>query len=495
MCDITNIIFSTLGNIFCVFFGQKYFRKGTYPGPLKIPIYLGLEITKIWGKSPFSDSLQGAIMNFLQRDSWKKIVVPGLLAALFFLAAGCGRENNEDKKITEKITVWFHTGRPEEKMVMEDQVRRFNAAHQDMRVELTLIPEGEYNTQVQAAAADGRLPDLLDLDGPYLYNYAWKGHLVPLDNYLSVDIRNDLLPSILTQGTYNERLYAVGAFDSGLGLYGSRKKLLAVGARLPTGPDTAWSIDEFEQILAALAGQDKDGMVLDLRLDYRGEWYAFSPVLQSAAGDLIDRRNYQNAANILNGPRSVAAMQHIQTWFAKRYIDPNFDAGSFVSGRVALSWCGHWEYPRYSKALGDDLILLPLPNFGLGSKTGMGSWNWAVTRNCSKPDKAVRFLHFLLSTPEILAICRANGAVPATQEAIAVSPLYQPGGPLHLFVKQLEHSAVPRPQTPAYPMITSAFQQAFQDIRHGGSVQSALDKAAALIDEDIQDNAGYRPIN
>lgn len=85
---------------------------------------------------------------------------------------------------------------------MEDQVRRFNAANQDMRVELTLIPEGEYNTQVQATAADGRLPDLLDLDGPYLYNYAWKGHLVPLDNYLSADIRNDLLPSILTQGAY-----------------------------------------------------------------------------------------------------------------------------------------------------------------------------------------------------------------------------------------------------------------------------------------------------
>ena len=85
--------------------------------------------------------------------------------------------------------VWFHTGRPEEKMVMEDQVRRFNAANQDMRVELTLIPEGEYNTQVQATAADGRLPDLLDLDGPYLYNYAWKGHLVPLDNYLSADIK------------------------------------------------------------------------------------------------------------------------------------------------------------------------------------------------------------------------------------------------------------------------------------------------------------------
>ena len=32
---------SILENIFCVFLGRKYFSKGTYPGPLKIPVYLG----------------------------------------------------------------------------------------------------------------------------------------------------------------------------------------------------------------------------------------------------------------------------------------------------------------------------------------------------------------------------------------------------------------------------------------------------------------------
>src|SRR5687767_15335853 len=43
-------------------------------------------------------------------------------------------------------------------------------------------------------------------------------------------------------------------------------------------------------------------------------------------------------------------------------------------GRVALSWTGHWKYPSYRAALGRDLILLPLPDFGHGVKTGMGSW-------------------------------------------------------------------------------------------------------------------------
>jgi len=51
--------------------------------------------------------------------------------------------------------------------------------------------------------------------------------------------------------------------------------------------------------------------------------------------------------------------------------------------------------------------------------------------------------------------------------------------------------AVPRPRTPAYPVITSAFQRAFLDIRHGADVGEALDKAVARIDQDIEDNRGY----
>ena len=88
----------------------------------------------------------------------------------------------------------------------------------------------------------------------------------------------------------------------------------------------------------------------------------------------------------------------------------------------------------------------------------------------------------------------ANGAVPATRAAISHSPLYGEQGPLQLFTRQLQGGfSVPRPQTPAYPVITSAFQQAFIDIRNGGDVQNALDKAAAEIDQDIRDNKGYPP--
>jgi len=90
------------------------------------------------------------------------------------------------------------------------------------------------------------------------------------------------------------------------------------------------------------------------------------------------------------------------------------------------------------------------------------------------------------------AMTAANGAVPATYSAIEGSMRYREGGPLNLFARQLtEGFAFPRPQTPAYPVITSAFNQAVQEIRNGKDVRTALSDAAAVIDQDIADNKGY----
>ncbi|UCE89452.1 MAG: extracellular solute-binding protein, partial [Pseudomonadota bacterium] len=329
---------------------------------------------------------------------------------------------------------------------------------------------------------------------PYLASLAWQGYLLPLDELLPGELGDDLLPSILAQGTWQGRLYSVASFDSGLGIYAARDKLVEVSARIPKGPSDAWTAAEFEQILQALAARDADGAVLDLKLNYPDEWltYGFSPVLQSAGADLVDRSTYRSASGVLNGAKARAAMEQVQGWFAHGFVDPNVDDAAFASGRVALSWVGHWMYGPYREALGENLVVVPLPDFGIGMRTGQGSWSWGVTRACRDPEAASQFLAFLLQRDEVLAMADANGAVPATRSAIAHSTLYGPNGPLHLFARQLlEGYAVPRPRTPAYPVVSAAFAQAFRDIRHGEGVQRALDRATMLIDRDIADNHGY----
>jgi multiple sugar transport system substrate-binding protein len=393
-----------------------------------------------------------------------------------------------------RLEVWSHAGRVEERAALAAELARFERAR-GIALDVTWIPEGSYHAQVRAAAAAGDLPDLLELDGPYVALFAWQDRLRPLDGRLAPGALDDLLPSLVEQGTFRGRFYAAGLFDSGLGLWARRARLREIGARLPASAAEAWSVDELERILELLAARDPDGAVLDLKLDYRGEWFAygFLPALESAGGGIIAGEP-PRARGALDSAGSIAALARIQRWIGSGRVDANLDDAAFVDGRVTLSWVGHWEYPRYREAAGDDLALLPLPDFGTGSRTGLGSWCWAIPRRARRPDDAARLLEHLLSAGAVGRIAAANGGVPGTRAALAASADYGPGGPLRLYAEQLlAGRGVPRPRTPAYPLASSVFERAFLDLRAGTAPAARFGRAARAIDREIEDNRGYPP--
>lgn len=430
----------------------------------------------------------------------KKTIVYFLMASVIIMADGCRKspdENRKRKNEPKVLTAWAHHGKPAEWETIQAQVKRFNESHKEIEIELVEIAEGNYDTQVQSAAVTGELPEILEFDGPMLANYVWKGYLKPLGGVLSSNVQSRLLPSIRKQGTFRGRLYSAGVFDSGLALYANIKMLKEVGARIPAGIQDAWTVEEFDEILKNLARRStekgRQGYALDIKRDYTGEWwtYGFYATLASAGAGLIDTNDYESADGILNSEDAVHALSYFRKWARKGYIAPNTDGRAFIDGRVGLSWVGHWEYPRYRDAIGGKLQMVPLPDFGHGARTGMGSWCWGITRNCQDTSSAAEFLEFLLTDEEVLSITRANGAVPGTTTAVEKSQLYQAEAPLHLFVEQLRNCAIPRPRTPAYPVITSAFQEAMLNILDGADVREQLDQAVRIIDADIEENDGY----
>lgn len=447
--------------------------------------------------------------------SQRRIVLLSLLAILALVTVACAgggapaqqpteapeeapAEGGEEAPAAEAVTVdlWFHSGRGSERDALNQILDNFANTDTNVTVEAEQLPEGSYNDQVQAAAFADDLPCLLDFDGPFMYNYAWAGFLRPLDDYVSEDMKNDFLGSIIDQGTFQDgKLYSLGQFDSGLAIWGNKEYLEKAGVRIPT-MDEPWTKEEFTQALQDLQALEEVEYALDTKMNYgRGEWftYGFSPVLWSHGGGLIDRSDYQSADGVLNGPESVTAMEHIQMWYQDGFsnADPPGDV-AFTEGRAALSWVGHWVANQYMEALGDNLLLLPMPDFGEGPKTGMGSWNWGITTNCQNPDAAWEVLEFILQPEQILIMTNANGAVPARKSALEQSELYAEDGMLNLFVQQIDRGwAVPRPITPAYPAITAAFQEAYDNIKDGADVKEELDKAVQKIDQDIEDNNGY----
>ena len=85
----------------------------------------------------------------------------------------------------------------------------------------------------------------------------------------------------------------------------------------------------------------------------------------------------------MNGEEAVAAMAWLQGLFENGYsiLSPQDDE-EFVNGNAAMGWFVNWMYPGYKEAFGDDLVVLPMPDFGQGAVAGMGSWAWAMSSQC-----------------------------------------------------------------------------------------------------------------
>lgn len=388
------------------------------------------------------------------------------------------------------LVLWRHDTGDSEMQASAAAVARFNARQSAWRVRVETLPQGSYQQAVVAAALSGRLPCILALDQPTVPNFAWAGHIRPLEGPL----RPAGVDALIAGGRsfYDGKLYAVGQFDVALALFARRSVLQRHGIRMAT-MERPYGADEFRDILRRLK---REGWrhPLNLHAARRDEWptYTLSPWWQSGGADLVDRRSFRSADGVINGPAALAVGRYLSSLFAERLVPRRpIDDHLFVNGQAAFQYTGSFEYADYKRRIGDDLVVLPPPDFGQGPRVGAGSWQWAVSATCPDPEGGRAFLEQLVSADEIADFSRATGLMPTLPAAADRTPLYRPGGEGRPFFEFARAWATPRPETPAYPVISGAFAKAFQDIRDGGDVAEALDAAADTIRFDIERHHGY----
>lgn len=97
------------------------------------------------------------------------------------------------------LSLWYHgAGNPEEREVILQIIDDFNASQGDYAVEIEEFPQATYNESIVAAALAGDLPDIIDMDGPVMPNWAWSGYLQPLS--LASGALDGFLPGALGNG-------------------------------------------------------------------------------------------------------------------------------------------------------------------------------------------------------------------------------------------------------------------------------------------------------
>ncbi|MGF6157376.1 multiple sugar transport system substrate-binding protein [Ensifer sp. KUDG1] len=397
----------------------------------------------------------------------------------------------------------MHQGDPGWVKAYGDVAKRFEEANPDIDVEMIYAPHDAYNEKFSAAVMAKQLPDVMELDAPFLANYVWSGYLQPIKPLVDKDVLDDMTGSNIAQGTYpiDKDLYAIGLTDSSVVLYGNKKYLEAIGARIPKSVDDAWTREEFEGYLEKLSKLEGVKWPIDTFRGYgiKTEWitYAYGPLLESAGCDLIDRKAWK-ASGTLDSEACVKALTMMQTWVKNGWVVPTSSGTNqfYAEGQpAALAMGGHWFYAEAAAAMKDNIVVMPLPKIGDKGVSPNGTWIWGISASSENPEAAGKFLSFLLKDKDYRDYAKTQSAYPGLKSFAAESPLYADGGPLAVAFEQASKTAVARPPHPAYPTITSAFMQAVDKIFNGGDAQEALTAAAKKIDQDIEDNAGYPPFD
>jgi multiple sugar transport system substrate-binding protein len=392
-----------------------------------------------------------------------------------------------------ELSMWYHgAGNPVEREIIIGIIDDFNASQSDWTVKLEEFPQAAYNDSVTAAALAGKLPDIIDVDGPVMPNWAWSGYMAPLD--ISEGELEGFLPGPI--GEWNGQLYSVGLWDAAVAMVTRKSTLDEFGIRVPT-LEEPWTADEFEAALQTIKASGKFEYPLDLGMAWTGEWYpyAFSPFLQSFGGDIVDRSTYMTAEGALNGDAAIRFGEWWQHLFAEDLApgtsqDPADRDSGFANGKYAMSWNGNWAALTALAAF-DDVLFLPAPDFGNGPKIGAASWQFGVSATSEHKDGATAFIRFALQDKYLTAFSDGIGLIPPTTASAAASKNYAEGGPMAVFYDLSKEQALVRPVTPGYVVAAKVFEKALADIANGANVTDTLDAAADEITADIEKNGGY----
>ena len=138
-------------------------------------------------------------------------------------------------------------------------VSAFEAAHSNIKVNVTTIPWTNFDQEVQTMIQNKQYPDITE--GDYFSNYAQDGLLYPASDVLSDP--SNLLPAFKAQGTYNGVQYGMPFTTSSRTLFYNKKLFAKAG--IMSAPQT-WADVEADAAKITKLGDVGFGLPLGLSL-------------------------------------------------------------------------------------------------------------------------------------------------------------------------------------------------------------------------------------
>ncbi len=136
-------------------------------------------------------------------------------------------------------------------------VEAFEAAHPNIKVQITDVPEGEYVTKVDTALLAGQPPDIAF---PYVIRWIRAGLVAPIDDALQaagVDIADYNAGAVSRNCSLDGQVFCLGTFTAGYNIFYNKDVFDAAGAPHLSSTEPI-TIDEYADLVAQLAVYSDD---------------------------------------------------------------------------------------------------------------------------------------------------------------------------------------------------------------------------------------------
>ncbi len=413
------------------------------------------------------------------------LIIAAATTSLLVLA-GCSGSSAPASSPVE-VTVW-HYWDGTNADTFDSMVDEYNAAHPDVKISTSNVPNADFLTKLRASATSKTLPDIAIGDLVWVPQIAQIGSLADLSTLLPSDVLSDINPALTSFGTIDGAQVSVPVSANNLG-YMYNKTLFSEAGLDPNDPPKTW-----DELMTAgktiLEKTGKPGYDLYTQAGDSGEGltWNFQVNLWQAGGEFL---NADNSAAAFNTPEGAQALQY---WvdLIQSGVSPYARWGEFEKGQGGSAQEGSWMVGIWAADPPFEFGTAQVPYPANGAPaTNLGGEQAMVFDNSEATAAAAAdFLAWFLEPEQVTSWSETTGMLPVLNSVATGSDYLgwvdstEPR--LRPFVEQMA-VAHARPNTPLYPQISLAFAQQIEKALAGeATVAQALDAAEQAVNAVIK---------
>lgn len=350
----------------------------------------------------------------------KRWLVLGLASVLMLGACGNGEtEGGSGDQVEIRFSWWGDTGRNE---IYEEIVDRFEEENPDIRVMREFGGWNDYWTRLTTQVGGGNAPDVMSMHQFYVSDYANRGALLPLDDYVE-------------DGTIDQSLFEEPVIESGR--VGDDLFMISKGVTMPgyvyspalfeehgvEQPEDGWTYEDLQRIgeefTAATDGE------IRATADYSGGQLQpnFAYYVRQTGYDLFTEEGTLGfEAGVLTDwwtmwsewrEADLIPDAALSSELANATLEENF----FATGQTAMVQVPANQLHLYQDLFEDELEIIAMPGLSDGEPGEIIEGAYlTISESSNHPEEAARFIDFFVNTEEALEVFLVEQGAPGNNE-------------------------------------------------------------------------------